>query len=394
MSITKLCKYDFIVFENYHQATNHKYDVLLIAKLLQSKGIKVALLDVYHEDKEDEKEGIEVIHLKNAMPIPNDKWQLHPKNKLFSVFCLIRFLWQQHFYMKKVLGEVETLADRFYCGSYHLGMSRAFFNTDKICYYWGLRSSRMTNFWFHFKTNPILAFRMVMLRKAFMKNPTQRLFVSNDIILNEFCKLGLSRDRMVIREERCIDELGTPKYEKLSTRFSLLTIGMLRAEKRIDYTISEFLKTNQPEWQYVLAGRAQDQYERLIERSIGNSAGIKRVNEFMDYDKFNQFIRESHFVVLADVRQKSCVTNGTMMEALINYRPIIAPDYNPYRFYFEKFGIGIPYNPEIPGDLARAMKEAKNLGCQYFQKNIEAFLQSIEFNHVASELFNQLYQNC
>ena len=45
-------KYDFILFENYHQATNHKYDVFLIAKLLKSKGLKVAVLDIYHEDKE------------------------------------------------------------------------------------------------------------------------------------------------------------------------------------------------------------------------------------------------------------------------------------------------------------------------------------------------------
>ena len=111
----------------------------------------------------------------------------------------------------------------------------------------------------------------------------------------------------------------------------------------------------------------------------------------MDYDKFNLLMRESHFVVLADVKQMSCVTNGTMMEALINYRPIIAPNYEPYKSYFDKFGIGISYNPDIPGDLARAMTEAGKTGCEYFRINIEKFLQTLVFSNVASELYHQLY---
>lgn len=383
--------YDFLLFENYHQASNHKYDVFLIAKLLKSKGLKVAVLDVYHEDKEDEKEGIKIIHLKHKRPIPNDKWQQHPKNKLLSLLCLIRFMWQQHFYMKEVLPEVEGLADRFYCGSYHLGMSRVLFRTNKTCYYWGLRSSRMTNFWYYFKSNPIFALRMAMLRKAFMKNPSQRLFVSNGIIMKEFEDIGISKDRMIIREERCIDALGEPNYDMLSSKFSLLTIGMLRKDKRIDFTISEFLKVNQPNWEYVLAGKASEEYEEFIEQTIGNNENVQRINEFMDYDKFNQLIRESHFVVLADVKQMSCVTNGTMMEALINYRPIIAPNYNPYKTYFEKYGIGISYNPDVPDDLARAMIEAQEKGCKCFRMNIEKFLSTLEFDNVASKLFNQLY---
>ena len=117
-----ISKYDFILFENYHHASNHKYDMFLIAKLLKSKGLKVAVLDIYHEDREHEHDGIPVIHLQKEKVIPDDKWQKAPVNKLFSLLCLVRFLWQQHFYMKDVLSEVEPLADRFYCGSYHIGM--------------------------------------------------------------------------------------------------------------------------------------------------------------------------------------------------------------------------------------------------------------------------------
>lgn len=383
--------YDFILFENYHLATHHKYDVLLIAKLLRHAGLKVALLDIYHEDKGNDKDGVPIIHIATKRNIPNDQWQKHPKNKLHSLFCSIRFLCQQHIYMNYVIKEIEPLADSFYCGSYHLNMPLAFLKCKKACYWWGLRSSRMTNFWYHFKNNPVLGFRMLMLRHYFKKNRSQRLFVSNEIIKHEFEKLGISSDRMVIREERCITELGHSDYEKLSHCLSFLTIGMLRPDKRIGYTVNEFKQCKMPEWKYVLAGRSQGEYEKDIERSINGISNIERINEYMDYNKFNTLIKKAHFVVLADKKQKSSITNGTMLEALINYRPIIAPDYDPYKFYIDKYGIGITFNPEIPHDLTNAMQKASIRGCKDFYENIKNFLATIQFDFVSGHLYKQIY---
>ena len=383
--------FDFVLFENFHQATNHKFDVLLIAKLLKRSGLKVALLDVYHEDDGNEKEGIPIIHLRTKRRIPDDRWQKHPKNKLYNLFCLIRFLWQQHCYMKHVVKEVEPLANRFYCGSYHLNMPSTFFKCKKPCYYWGLRSSRMANFWPCFTRNPILGIRMLKLRHDFMKNPFQRLFVSNGIIKREFEQLGISSDRLVIREERCITELGNPCYECLNHQFSLLTIGMLRPEKRIEYAVDEFKQCSQMEWQYVLAGQAQGKYESVIEKCINGESNIKRINDFMDYETFNKSIKEAHFVVFADKRQKSSITNGTMLEALINYRPIIAPNYDPYKFYVDKYGIGLTFDSGVPHSMANVMQEAASRGCKSFHNNIEAFLTTLQFDFVSTCLYEQIY---
>ena len=234
---------------------------------------------------------------------------------------------------------------------------------------------------------------MVQLRQAFMKNDSQFLFVSNNIIKGEFEQLGIPQKRMVIREERCIDKIGNPEYERMNLEFSLLTIGMLRKEKRIDYTISEFLKAKMPTWKYYLAGKTVGNYENVIEKVTTGKDCIIRINEFLDYNKFYQLILNSHFVVLADEKQKSCVTNGTMMEALINYRPIIAPNYEPYRSYIENYGVGIMFNPEIQGDLSRAMKEAECKGSVSFCAKIEHFLHTIEFNQVATNLYDQIYNS-
>lgn len=383
--------YDFILFENYHQAFNHKYDVVLIAKLLKYTGLDVAILDIYHEDNSDDIDGIPVLHLTKKNQIPNDQWQRRPKNKLISWFCLIRFLWQQHKYIRQVINEIEPFAERFYCGSYHLNMPLNLLKIRKPCYYWGLRSSRMTNFWYHFKRNPVLGIRMLMLRHAFRKNPDQNLFVSNAIIKNEFERIGIPSWRLIIREERCITDLGFPNYENLSPRFSLLTIGMLRPDKRVGFTITEFKQCREEEWQYVLVGKSQGKYENEILSAINHNDNIRRINKFIDYKEFNNYIKEAHFVVFADKKQKSSVTNGTMLETLINYRPIIAPNYDPYKTYIDKYGIGLTFNPDVYGDLSRVMKEAESLGSKSFHDNIENFLKTIKFDYVAKMLYDQIY---
>lgn len=387
-------KYDFLLFENYHQALNHRFDTTLIAQLLQHAGLKVAIVDIYNDVNQDNMGGVSIISLQYNHSIPNDKWQLHPKNKFLSMLCTFRFLWQQRRYMQHVWGEIEPLADRFYCGSYHLMMPMTFFKSKKPCYYWGLRSSRMTDFWKHFKRNPIIGLRMLRLKHAFMRNTSQCLFVSNEIIKKEFENLGIDDKRLVIREERCTDGKDKPHYEKLSRNFSILTIGMLRPEKRIDYTVKEFLSASEGEdWNYTLAGRSQGKYEDTINEAIDGHERITRINEYMDYDRFYELIRESHFVVLADKQQLSSVTNGTMMEALINYRPIIAPNYNPYKYYIEKFGLGIMFNPDKPGDLAQAIVKAERLGTRHFEDNIRKYLATIEFENVSKKLYRQIYNN-
>ena len=59
--------------------------------------------------------------------------------------------------------------------------------------------------------------------------------------------------------------------------------------------------------------------------------------------------------------------------------------------YIEKYGVGIMFNPEIPGDLARAMKEAESKGGKSFCEKIGQFLHTIEFNQVANNFYGQIY---
>lgn len=383
-------KYDFILFENYHHAQHHKYDVVLIARMMKSQGLRVAILDIYGEDSEDRVEGIEIIHLPFKPYIPNDKWQLAPKNKVHSLVCKLRFLWEQHHYIKKIIKFIEPLANRFYCGSYHLLMSPLMMNMSKPVYFWGLRSRRMTTHLSRFKREPVEAIQSIRLKKTFLKNENNHLFVSNEIIRNEFLALGVSSERMVIREERCIDKQGSNSVDSLDKTMSFLVIGMLRKEKNLPLTVNAFKKADIPSSKLYLIGRSREKYEQVIEKAIEGDKRILRKNNYLEYDDFNAYFAKSHFVLFADEQGESCITNGTMTEALINHRPIICPDYNPYAYYINKYGVGLVYRPGDATNYATTLQQAAKLGTEYFLPYINHFLETITFEQVSQQLVRDL----
>lgn len=382
--------YDFILFENYHLATHHKIDVVLIARMLKHEGLKVAILDIYGEYTENCIEGISVVRLPFTPQKPYDKWQLHPKNKMHSFFCKLFFLYKQHFYLKRVVKVIAPMADQFYCGSYHLGMSSQFFKMNKRCYYWGLRSERMNHFWKHFMKNPIDGIRLLQLKHAFLKNRLQCLFVSNAIIKDEFVRLGVSHNRIVMREERCVFVQGKDYLDQRNAETMFLVIGQLREQKHVDVTIEAFKNANILGSTLKLVGKCCAEYETVISTAINGDKRIERIREYLSYDDFNAWFRKSHFVLFADEQGPSCITNGTMMEALINCRPIICPDYNPYTYYIKKYGIGLLYNSNDIDSYTKALVQAAQLGTEYFIPNIKAFLETITFNNVSKQLVEQI----
>lgn len=385
-------KYDIILFENFHAAFHHKYDVHLIARMLKSQGMKVAILNIYGEDNPEDYPDIDLLDLPFSSNIPDDKaWLEYKGNIVKRLYYVLRFLKQQRSYMRKVRVFVQDRADSFYIGSYHLVMPSEFFLIKKPCYYWGLRSYRMTGFWRTFKSNPFLAFRMISLKRQFLKNNFQSLFVSNEIIKKEFIRLGVPEDRLVIREERCIEEVNSFKPECKDKEFSLLVIGGLRRQKHIETTIRAFKKASLNAGVLKLVGRNNDvEYESVIEKEIADCPNIERINERLQYEDFNNFITRAHFMLFADEKGKSSITNGTMMESIINFTPFIAPDYEPYTYYVEKYGVGLTYTPGNLDSYSSTIVKAQKLGYEHFINNIISFQKNIEFKNVATRLYKMI----
>lgn len=379
-------KYDFIIFESYHQARNHSYDLLLIGRMLNSQGLKVAIFDLYHEIKKDMLEGLPVIHWVSKCQVPDDSWRLRKHTIWETLIKSKLFSYQQHRYMKEALSFIKDKADAFYCGSYHNGMSTVFFQLQKPCYWWGLRSERLRFSWKKLLPSPLSGFHIWLERKRFLKNPYQRLFVSNQIIMDEHEQLGVSRDRMVIREERVVEKSVDANLHALDKNLTFLVIGQLRPQKHVSFTVDAFKKANIPNSRLKLIGRSQGDYEKEICSAIAGDNRIVRHNAFLEYEDFNKHFSESHFVLFADEQGPSCITNGTMTEALINHRPIICPDYNPYNYYIDKYGVGLLYEPGNVESYSFALQKAEELGVEHFQQAIDIFLHTINFDIVAKNL--------
>ena len=167
---------DFLLFENYHLAYHHKMDVVIIAKMLKSQGLNVAIFDIYHEDHID---GIPVLHWDSQQKVPNDVWMTYPHSLMVTLGKGWMFQIQQHRYMKEVKKYIYDKANAFYCGSYHNGISTVLFGMKKPCYWWGLRSDRLKLSLRKFMYNPLLWIGILRERRVFMRNPMQWLFVSN-----------------------------------------------------------------------------------------------------------------------------------------------------------------------------------------------------------------------
>lgn len=387
-------KLDIILFESYHQARNHTFDVVLIARMIQSQGQKVAIFDLYHEVEEDVIEGIPVIHWTSKCKVPDDSWRVRKHSVWETLTKSKKFQYDQHRYMKEALTFIQDKADAFYCGSYHNGMSTVFFQLQKPCYWWGLRSERLRFSWRKCIPSPMSGLHIWMERKRFLQNPYQRLFVSNQIIRDEHERLGVSRDRMVIREERVVEKETDANLQALEKSVSFLVIGQLRKPKHVPTTIEAFRKANIEGATLKLIGRAQEEYEQEIQSAIASDNRIIRQNAFLEYDDFNKHFSESHFVLFADEQGPSCITNGTMTEALINHRPIICPNYAPYSYYIEKYGFGLLYKAGDTDSYAEAMRKASEMRVEHFQPTIEKFLQTIQFDVVAKQLAEDLNKQC
>lgn len=377
--------FDILCFENYHSAYHHQYDVILIARLLQHGGMKVGILDIYQEIEKDEVEGIPVIHIEGVEKL--DFSNQLTGNKVLATLRAIPFFYKRDRYYKKVLAQVQDLADSFYCGSYNMWMSTAFMKLEKPCFYWGLRSLRMkfrpSLVW---RENPF-AIRYPFLKRRFLRNKNQCLFVSNHIIKEEFLKLGVPAERIVIREERCVEQKKDENEALLAEKVRFLTIGQLRPEKQVQQTIAAFRSANLENAELYLVGKGKDaSYDDNLNTIIGDDGSIHRVGGFLEYGAFNEHFAKAHFVVFADRQQMSSITNGTLTEALINHRPVIVPDYPPFNYYVNTYHVGLLYQPNDAKTYSEAMIKAFKMGANSFFPAIEEFLKKIDFERVSNDL--------
>lgn len=385
-------KYDFILFE-HSGARNHYRDLEEIARLMQYSGMKVAIADVYYEKEYCKDPAIDHYSLKKSFykrTLSSSDCRLTPLRFVINRIILMRY----HKFLSSAMKELSQITTNIYVGSFFNDNLYKWINgvnNDVTIYVWGLRS-----FWlYEYRIKPfslpgIFSF---FNRNLLRNHPYVKLFVSDETIRNEYIALGISSDRLIIRPERTLTKLTKSSFSG-DGLLRLLTIGSLRADKRIELIAKALTKIDCKDVFYVIAGASEKNYEKTIIDATKELKSVERINSRLCDSEYQRIIDNCDFLILCDKKQPSCITNGTMNEALLSGKPIIAPNYNPYKYIIDKYNVGISFDPDSINSLVAAILFAKERGASSFSKAIENYQKKLLVEYVSRDLASQLgYEN-
>lgn len=356
--------FDFIIFE-HSGIRNHFADLCTIGRLLRDCGYKVAIVNVTNESEECKSVNLPV---------------LYPKAKRESFR-------NKTAYMKAIINEFSPMTQNMYAGSILSTTSLKWLKyvpkTQKV-FLWALRSFFFTSHkrFYLSRYYPVDFVRSLYNTYITKRQKNIRFFVSNTIIRDEFVNLGYDYWRIVIREERTASQLCEPKTYH-NNPLSLLSIGTLREEKRVDLCIDALEEIADHGIHFTIAGKAYKThgYDVMLENR-SRSPFVTRISSRLSDAKYNQLIDSCDYLVLCDEMQPSCVTNGTMAEALLAGKPIIAPNYNPYKFIVEKYGVGLLYDLHDKESFIEVIKRAKALSPSSFSSGIIQYQNDFLYENV------------
>ena len=389
-------KYDFLIFENLYDVENHYKDLNVLAVLLRAAGYKVAILDAFKEAELCKVEGI--AHLSVPLKYPKEFKTLHIYSKNKSRWKSLYYRVLKDIYLYRLIKKVNGMAPNIYLGSMTMATPAFFFRAfDKHTNYfmWALRSASCL-FWKN-KGVGLYHFVSMMLFKNIKRYPNLRLIVSNEIIMKEFEDIiGVQRDRLILRPERfvtkCVITRKKAKWEELK----LLYIGTIRPSKNIEICLEAIKKANDVRIKYTIAGRARmdEKYGDKINNLAKELPNVNRIDRYIPDEEYEKLINECDFIVLCDKEEPSCASNGTMMEALLHGKPIIAPDINPFKFEVEKYGVGFLYHYENVDSLCNVLLKALDRGSDLFCANLESYQEKFLLQSIAKSLKKQIeYKN-
>lgn len=386
-------KYDFILFEQLYSVENHYKDLCILAKLLVEAGYRVAIADAFKEAALCNVEGVPHLSIKTKCPQLFNKPQMYNRN--VSGWKNLYYRIRKDIYLYNVIKELKGQAANIYLGSLTLATPVFFFkafDTRTVYYMWALRSSHLL-VWKK-KGYGLYYFISKVLYKIVRKAKNLRLIISNELIKKEFEEIvGVPSQKIILRPERVIDEKCRIKSKKKGDSLNLLFIGTLRPFKNVEFCLEALRCLNDHRITYTIAGRCKtnQDYNKKIRRLSAEMPNVRRIDRYIPDAEYEELIRECDFVIFCDKKQASCASNGTMAEALLHGKPIIAPDIDPFKYEIEQNGVGYLYEYDnldsICGILLKALKEEVS-----FDEKIVCYQKKYIFSDVAINIKNQIEQ--
>lgn len=380
--------YDFILFENQHKLENHYIDLVNFARLLSDAGYRVAFAHVFKEKELIKESNIDFIEIGFDCP----KFLMAKRKYNPIIGFVLRFLCS--LYLIYAVFALRNKAKNFYIGSLTLGTPILWMLTlsaKKNYFIWGLRCYYLET-WKH-KRFSLYGFYSWCLYRIITSRKNIKLVLSHPIIKEEFInRLRICEDRIIVRPERFIRESVKRVDSKPHEGISLLTIGTLRRSKHVEFVLDALRKLNNKSITYVIAGRCKNDhaYDMMVSKKSEGVPGIIRINRFIDDYEYENLINECDYLVLCDQPEPSCATNGTMAEAILHGKPIIAPNFNPFKYEIEKYNVGLLYDYQNEESLCKTLLNAVEIGNNSYSKGILKYINTHTSLVVINNLKKQL----
>lgn len=368
--------YDFIIFE-HSGLKNHFIDLQTIGLMLRDAGYSVAIANVTQEKGLCNKSNIPKIELS----INRSSYQ------------------KKDDYLKAVFNELSQMTENFYAGSILSDTNLSWIKyvpKDKKVFLWALRSFFFTEYQ---RPRISRSYHLSFFNSLYNSWVTKRyknirFFVSDTTIRDEFVRLGYEPWRFVIRPERMCTQLTLSTKER-KRRLQLLSIGALRPEKRIDLCMKALDKLSPNDIHLTIAGKAYTLhgYEKMLDSMSEGRQYVTRISHRLSNEEYNELINNCDYLILCDEKQPSCVTNGTMAEALLAGKPIIAPNYNPYKYIVEKYGVGLLYEMHNQQSLIDTLKRACTIDLKEYSQGIEQYQRDFLYEKVVKDFSKELKES-
>ena len=374
--------YDFILFENLYEVENHYKDLALLAELLKEAGYSVAIADVFKESKLCNVEGIPHIQIaKKSIKRFNDPRTFSKKENGF-----VSLLWRirKDLYIINALRELHGQAANIYIGSMTMATPYFFFKyfkKDTKYFMWALRSAHSL-YWKKSNKFSLTYWLSKNLYDNIRRKDNLYLVLSNELIKKEFKEnVGVKPNRMIIRPERTIETLPNI-IGSSSGKLKLLTIGTLRPFKHVEFCLDALRELNNTQIEYVIAGRCKYDtgYEDMIQVRMQGVPNVTRINRYIPDDEYEKLMNKCDYLIMCDGKQESCASNGTMSEALLHGKPIIAPDFDPFKNEVELYNIGYLYEygnvDSLKSILKKLLQIDSSIHTQALKKYGEMYLRT------------------
>lgn len=385
--------YDFILFEQLYTVQNHYKDLVNFASLLKDAGYRVAFADVFKEAELCKVDGIPHISLDIKCPREFKELRTFFEKESFlkKVFLRIR----KDIYIYKVIKCLNEKTLNIYAGSMTLDTPMFFmraFRHDRHYYMWTLRSANFLK-WKDSRITPN-SFVSKSLYKSIHKYDNLRLVVSNELIKKEFEEqVGIKSSRLILRPERVISKKNIVPGKGIKGKsLNLLFIGTLRPFKNVEFCIEALKKLNNTDITYTIAGRCKldNRYNEKIGKLATELSNVRRIDRYIPDEEYEKLMNECDFLLLGDKKQASCASNGTMTEALLHGKPIIAPNFNPFKYEIEKYNVGLLYEYGNIDSLCDTINLAMQRGVDEFRDKLltyqEMFLRSIIVSRIKEQI--------